>query len=383
MNIGRNIYIDYQASTPVDSRVIEVMALVSSKYYANPHASDHAFGWDAAKIGKQYTQSLASVLSCDEDEIIFTSGATEASNLAVLGLAGRAASRRRILISAVEHKCVMAAAYAASRRYGCTVELVPVDKHGVVRLEVLSALLRDDVLLVSIMAVNNEIGTIQPLREISALCRSVGALFHTDAAQAWAVGPLLVEETGADLLSLSGHKIYGPKGIGALYARRDIQSKIEPQIIGGEQQNGLRAGTLPVPLCAGLAAAAERMALPSAADERQRVASIRNRFANILLEVNSVRLVGPELSNRHPGNCNLRFEGWSGADLLSRIQPNVAASTGSACTSGTPEPSHVLTAIGLTAVQAESAIRFSFGRFSTEADADTAAAIIIDVLHSS
>lgn len=323
---------------------------------------------------------LATALGCDDDEIVFTSGATEASNLAVLGLAERASSRRRIFISAVEHKCVIAAAKLAERRYGCSVEFLPVDAHGYVRLDALKKQLEDDVLLVSVMAVNNEIGTIQPLQEISALCRSAGVYFHTDAAQAWANGPLTVESTGADLISLSGHKIYGPKGIGALYVRRDLHAEIEPQMVGGDQQHGLRSGTVPVPLCAGLAAAAELMTGPAADDERLRIARIRNRFAGGLLQLNCVRLVGPDLTHRHPGNCNLRFDGWSGADILSRIQPHVAASTGSACTSGTPEPSHVLRAIGLSSDEAEACIRFSFGRFSTDADADDAIAILLKAL---
>lgn len=377
MNNGRKIYIDYQASTPVDLSISEAMQDVSVKCFANPHANDHAFGWEAASIIDNSARTIAARLGCDPDEIVFTSGATEASNLAVLGLAERAEGvRRRILVSAVEHKCVLAAADAARRRFGCSVDLIPVDANGLVRLDVLEERLREDVLLVSIMAVNNEIGTLQPMREISALCRSAGAIFHTDAAQAWSAGPLTVETTGADLISISGHKIYGPKGIGALYVRRNLQPSIEPQIVGGDQQRGLRSGTLPVPLCAGLAAAAELMATPSADEERRRVASIRDRFAHNMLQHNSVRLVGPDLAHRHPGNCSLLFEGSNGADILSRIQPRVAASTGSACTSGTPEPSHVLRAIGLSSAEAESCIRFSFGRFSTETDADDASAIL-------
>lgn len=378
MGKNHSIYLDYQASTPLDKAVAEVLFETFSNSYGNPHSNDHVIGWQAAQIVEQAASRLADALHCDPDEVVFTSGATEASNLAVLGLAARALGRRRILVSAIEHKCVLAAVRVAAGRHDLSVDVLPVDKCGMIDLEVLEQRLTEDVLMVSVMAVNNEIGTIAPLREVTRLCASVGAIVYADSAQALAAGVVVNE--GVGLLSISGHKIYGPKGIGALIARRGLQSRIEPQIVGGEQQSGLRAGTLPVPLCAALACAIEKMVGPQAQEERARITEIRNLFAGRLLEHPSVRLNGPDWSARHPGNCNLRFLGFDGRDLLARVQPRLAASTGSACTSGNPEPSHVLKAIGLSEEEAAGSIRFSFGRYSTKEDAEEAAEIMVDAL---
>jgi cysteine desulfurase len=377
----RSIYADYQASTPVDEAVLEAMAKYYQENAANPHARDHAMGWAADAAVSTARERLAACLGCDAAEVVFTSGATEANNLVILGAAARAPKvRKRILVSAVEHKCVLAAAAATARRFGCVVETLSVDAHGRLRMEKLERSLDESVLLVSVMAVNNEVGTIEPLAAIGSACARAGAIFHTDAAQALAAGPIDVEAIGASALSLSGHKIYGPKGIGALYLSRTLQPRIEPMIVGGGQQDGLRAGTLPVPLCVGLAVAAEQMGGPEADQDRQRVASLRDRFAELLLGVKGVALNGPPLAERHPGNCNLRFDGWDAKDLLNRLQPRLAASTGSACTSGTEEPSYVLRAIGLSHEQAAASIRFSFGRYSTLDDIEEAVTVLRAVL---
>lgn len=367
------IYLDYQGSTPIDPQVVSVIVKYYTEYAANPHAADHAAGWAAAGIVEEAAKRLGRSLGCDPDEVVFTSGATEANNLAILGAAERATtSRRRILISAIEHKSVFEAAQLAQRRYGCRVEIIPVDDEGVVRCDELQDLLRDDVLLVSVMAVNNEVGSLQPLTRIAELAKQSGALVHSDATHALACGWEELGLTAVDLASLSGHKIYGPKGIGALVARRDVQPLLAPQIVGGGQQNGLRAGTVPMPLCMGLAHAAEMLSGAQAEIERSNVAGLRNHLATILLESCDSHLVGPNLSNRHPGNLNLRFDGFDAQDLLARLQPSIAASTGSACTSGTPEPSHVLLAIGASPEDASSCIRFSLGRFTTRTEIDAA-----------
>jgi cysteine desulfurase len=367
----------------VDARVLEEMREYFDKYYGNPHADDHSFGWHASSSVAGAAKRMGGVLGCDADEIIFTSGATEANNLAILGLAEKAsASRRRILVSAVEHKSVLEAASGAQRRFGCSVHEIPVDATGAVLLHALERQLSDDVLLVSVMNVNNEIGTIQPLAEIRQLTNRFGAYLHTDGTQGFAAGVTDLSSAPVDLLSLSGHKFYGPKGIGALYVRRAVQPAIEAQIVGGGQQNGLRAGTLPVPLCVGLAHAAELMVGDSASDERTRIAQLRDRFARRLLQLEGAVANGPDLAHRHPGNFNVRFDGCAGHDLLTKLQPRLAASTGSACTSGTLGPSHVLTAIGLDALQADASIRFSFGRFSTEAEIDEAAELVSSVVRT-
>jgi cysteine desulfurase len=377
----RRVYADYQASTPVDEAVLSGMAKYYRESPANPHADDHAMGWEAAEAITVAKARLAACLNCDAEEIVFTSGATEANNLAVLGAAaGAPLERKRILLSAVEHKSVSEPAGLAALRFGCRVQTIPVDSEGVVIVEELERALSDDVLLVAMMAVNNEVGAIQPVEKIGRLCAQVGAIFHTDAAQALATAPLDVASVSIGSTSLSGHKIYGPKGIGALYLRLDIQDRIEPMIVGGGQQAGLRAGTLPVPLCVGLSLAAERMGGTNGSDEKQRVATLRNSFAEPLLKLSTVALNGPPLHQRHPGNCNLRFDGWEAKHLLGRLQPQLAASTGSACTSGTDEPSYVLRAMGLTHEQAASSIRFSFGRFSTMEDVEHAVDLLKSIL---
>jgi cysteine desulfurase len=376
------IYLDNQASTPVDPRVLAAMMPYFFDAPGNPHSSEHAFGWAANAAVEAARSRLARVIGADDDEIVFTSGATESNNLAILGLAARAPSnRRRILTSAIEHKSVLSAARSAAERLGCVTDLLPVDSHGVVRLDSLKEKLADDVLLVSVMGINNEVGSTQPLREISGLCRKVGALFHSDGAQALAAGQIDVGGLGLDMLSLSAHKIYGPKGIGVLYISRERRKAIEPLIYGGGQQDGLRAGTLPVLLCIGFGEAASLMTCTGADDERNRIARLRDRFVEQLAGIHpGTRLVGAVGSHRHPGNANVLFPGVDAADLIGRLQPRVAASTGAACTSGITEPSHVLVAMGLSPQEAESCIRFSFGRFSTVDDVEVAVAAIAEAL---
>ena len=383
MTLKSTIYADYQATTPVDPRVLERMLPFWSDSFGNPHSNDHIVGWKAAEAVRDSLTSVAALIGADPDEIIFTSGATEANNLALFGLARRAPpSRRRILVSAIEHKCVLAAAGALGEREGFTVETIPVDREGFIDLDILETMLDGSVLAASIMAVNNEVGTIQDLPAIAGLLTGHGAIFHSDAAQAACAMDVSRLAEYADLISLSGHKIYGPQGIGALYVRRDLHSDIEPIIYGGGQQNGLRSGTVPVPLCVGMAAAAE-IVEAEGSRERAEVAKKRNLFVNLLTDSGfPVTINGPAWNRRHPGNANLRFESFAAQDILGSVQPNLAASTGAACTSGITEPSHVLSAMGLIESDADSSVRFSFGRFTSNSEVKEAARLVTMALES-
>ena len=362
------IYADYQATTPVDPRVLELISPFWASEFGNPHSSDHIVGWRAAEAVNIASAKVANLIGADPDEIVFTSGATEANNMALMGLARRAPdSRRRILVSAIEHKCVLEAARALAEREGFKVEYVPVDGDGFVDLDFLESVVDDSVLVVSVMAVNNEIGTIQDIPAIAALLAARGVYFHCDAAQAPAAIDSSALAEHADLISLSGHKMYAPQGVGALYVRRDLQPKLEPLVYGGGQQNGMRSGTSPLALCVGLGAASELMASEEQPIERKRIASMRDRFVDSLMDGRiACGLNGPVSDKRHPGNANLRFEGYNTQDIIGAMQPHVAASTGAACTTGTPETSHVLRAIGLNSEQADASVRFSFGRFTTD-----------------
>ena len=379
MRIGRTIYLDHQATTPVDPRVLAAMMPHFEAGFANPHSSDHILGWQAAQTADQAAAKVAKLVGGDADEIIFTSGATESNNLALLGLGHREAGgrRRRILVSAIEHKCVLAAGRALTERYGYKVELLPVDSEGRLRLSALEQTLDDDVLLVSIMAVNNECGTIQDIERISHMVRAYEAYVHCDAAQAPCAIDLTAFSTLVDLLSLSAHKMYGPKGIGALFIRRELHGRIEPLIYGGGQQNNLRSGTVPVPLCVGMGEAADLFLTDEALAQRDLIRHRRDCFIQKLLDIPwPISLNGPETEVRHPYNANFRFCGLSAHDILGVLQPHVAASTGAACTSGVPEPSHVLRAIGLSTNDAEASIRFSLGRGTSDQDIEDAVIFI-------
>ncbi|GMV63196.1 MAG: cysteine desulfurase [Parvibaculum sp.] len=379
MRIGKSIYLDHQATTPVDSQVFAEMTPYFAKCFGNPHSTDHSLGWESSQAVEAAAATIGNLIGADADEIIFTSGATEANNLALLGLARRAAGgkRGRVLVGAIEHKCVLAASRTLEQQLEYDVQYLPVDEQGLINLSMLEQHLSEEVLLVSIAPVNNEIGTIQDINVISKMVRAVGALLHCDGAQA----PCAIDMTDmaefADLLSLSAHKIYGPKGIGALYIRRDLHPQIEPLIYGGGQQSNLRAGTIPVPLCVGMAAATRLLCSSDAVSERKRLRGRTTEFISLVQSLSwPVLLNGPDAARRHPGNANLRFEGFDAQDILRTLQPYLAASTGSACTSGIPEPSHVLRAIGLCTAQADGSIRFSLGRETTDEDIHYAVELI-------
>lgn len=383
MNSRKTIYFDHQATTPVDERVLQKILPYFAQKAGNPHSADHCIGWESSRAVREAAEQVAALIGADADEIIFTSGATEANNLALLGLAGRASNRarRRVLVSEIEHKSVFGATRALEDQFGLKVEYVPVDREGSVSARALEDRLDDSVLAVSIMAVNNEIGTIQDIEGISAAARQAGALFHSDAAQAPYAIDMGELARHVDFLSLSAHKMYGPQGIGALYVRRDLQSRIEPLIHGGGQQNGLRSGTLPVPLCVGMGEAAALHRPINLASSRLRLISLRDKFVDKLTGLPwPISVNGPPPARRHPGNANIRFHGFDAHEILSALQPRLAASTGSACTSGIPAPSHVLKAIGLSSEEADSSIRFSLGLMTRDVDIDAAVELIAAAL---
>ena len=316
MRSRNTIYLDHQASTPVDRRVFDEISGYFCNLFGNPHSSDHVIGWQASNAVDEAAARVASGLGADPDEIIFTSGATEANNHALLGLGRRAAegNRRRILLSAIEHKCVLEAGRVLRDGCGFSVELIPVRRDGTVDLSALEGALGDDVLLVSVMAVNNEIGTVQDIDAIAELSWRDGAIVHCDAAQA----PVAIDMHGlashVDLLSLSGHKMHGPQGIGVLYVRRDLHCRLEPLIYGGGQQNGLRSGTLPVALCVGMAAATELLGGVEAEQARSQLRNRRDRFVGHLAGLPwETALNGANSEARHPGNASICFRGFSGA----------------------------------------------------------------------
>ena len=367
METKKQIYVDYQATTPTDPAVVEAMLPYFTEEFGNPHSSDHAVGWRAAKAVDKAASHVAKMIGADPDEIIFTSGATESNNLALFGPVRKSANRRRkkIFIGATEHKCVLAAASAISEQTDFSVFHIPVDAEGVIDLEWLEKRVDEETLLVSVMAVNNEIGTFAPLEAIAELCTNVGAILHSDAAQAPYALDISNLASLVDLISLSGHKMYGPKGIGCLYVRRSCLSRVEPIIYGGGQQSGLRSGTIPTPLAVGLGVAARIHDQLCEQGERLKISYIRDAlWDSFQKSMSSVSLNGPSLGQRHPGNLNVMFKGWSAHDILMRLQPKIAAATGAACASGIEEPSHVLREIGLSEERANSSLRFSLGRYS-------------------
>ena len=383
MKMRKTIYLDHQATTPVDAHVLAEMTPYFIDSFGNPHSSDHCVGWESSRAVEDAAARVGKLIGADADEITFTSGATESNNLALLGLSRRAigGKRHRILISAIEHKSILAVGRVLQEQFGFEVEEIPVDNEGFVELSTLEQALDNDVLAVSIMAVNNEIGTIQNLERISEIIRSHEAVFHSDAAQAPTAMNMGCFTQYADMLSLSSHKMYGPKGLGVIYISRELHGKIEPVIYGGGQQNGLRSGTVPVPLCVGMGAAADRLMIDNFEDRCQQLRHRRDTFIEKLRKLSwPIAVNGPHGQARHPGNANIQFTGFSAHDILGSLQPHLAASTGSACTSGIPEPSHVLKAIGLGGDEAESSVRFSLGFGTCDDDVDEAVSLIENAL---
>ena len=367
------IYLDHHASTPCEPAVVEAMAPWWSEQFANPASRNHRPGLLAAAAVEQARSQIAGALAVPSSAVVFTSGATEANNLALKGLAEAelqaGGSRRHLLCLTTEHRAVLDPLRYLSR-HGFALTELPVLPTGLVDLEQLTHHLRADTLLVSVMAANNEIGVLQPIGAIARLCRDRGIRFHCDGAQAVGHSPLQPAELGIDLLSISGHKLYGPKGIGALVVAEGVP--LAQQLHGGSQEQGLRAGSLPVPLIVGLAKALE-LALADQTMRAERLAALRDRLWQRLDALGGIHRNGaaaPRLAH----NLNLWIEGVDGARLQRALRPSLALSSGSACSSG--EPSHVLQALGLSRQQAATALRFGLGRHTSAADIDTAAELV-------
>lgn len=374
----RPIYLDHHATTPVDPRVLEAMLPFFGEDFGNASSGTHLYGWRAEAAVEAARETLARGIGAGEStEIVFTSGTTEADNLALQGVLRAAAPRRDHLVTtAIEHPAVLDAGGALEAE-GFRVDRVPVDPDGLVDPGDVAAAITDRTALVSVMSANSEIGTIQPIREIAERCRARGVLFHTDAAQTVGKIPVDVQGDGIDLLSMCAHKLYGPKGVGALYVRGGSpRIRLQPLIHGGGHERGLRSGTLPVPLIVGFGRALI-LAEEERAAEAERLAALRDRLWSRLAEgLEDVHRNGhPE--RRLPGNLNVSFGGVA-ADRLLPALPDVALSTGSACASGRAEPSHVLAALGLPKARIASSIRFGIGRGNTAAEIDHVAERLVE-----
>lgn len=365
------IYLDYQSTTPCDPRVVQKMVPYFTDVFGNPHARNHPFGWAAEAAVEEARAQVADLIGANAKEVIFTSGATESNNLALKGVAQFYKDKKNHIVTVVtEHKCVLDTCRHLEQE-GFRITYLPVQVNGLIDLDMLKGAISSDTLMVSIMAVNNEIGVIQPLTEIGQICREKGVFFHTDAAQAAGKIPLDVESMNIDLLSLSGHKVYGPKGIGALYVRRKPRVRLTPLINGGGQERGMRSGTLATPLCVGLGEACAIAKVEMSA-ENARLLALKNRFyAKIMENLPEVYLNG-DLEKRIPGNLNLSFAYVEGEGLMMAIK-NLAVASGSACTSESLEPSYVLRALGVEEELAHTSLRIGFGRFSTTNEVDQAA----------
>lgn len=367
--MDKMIYLDYQATTPMDPRVLEAMMPFFIEKFGNPHSRSHIYGWDAEQAVEKARVQIARMINADHRSIVFTSGATEANNLAIKGVAEFYKDRKNHIVTLqTEHKCVLDTCRHLEKR-GFKVTYLPVQSNGLIDLEVLKNALTEQTSIVSIMAVNNEIGVIQPLEEIGAICRERGVFFHTDAAQAFGKIPLDVVRQKVDLMSISGHKIYGPKGIGALFVGRNPRVRLEALIDGGGQERGMRSGTLPTPLIVGFGMAAQ-IAQEEMVIESARVEKLTNYMLDSLLAIPEVYLNG-DRKLRIPGNINLSFSCIEGESMMGEIK-QLAVSSGSACTSASLEPSYVLRALGVDEELAHTSIRFGLGRYTTKQEIDVA-----------
>lgn len=373
------IYLDNHATTRTDPRVLERMLPYFTTHYGNAASVAHRFGWEAAEAVDRAREQVAAWIGADSREVVFTSGATESNNLAIKGVA--ATLRRKgnhLVTAAAEHKAVLDPLRRLARE-GWDVTVVPVDEYGMVHPEAIAEALTDQTVLVSVMAANNEVGTINPIRAIGQLCHERGVVFHTDATQAVGKIPVVVGEDHVDLLSLSGHKVYGPKGVGALYVRRrDPMVRLTPLFDGGGHERGVRSGTLAVPLIVGLGEAAEIAGRERDA-EADRLRSLRERLhGGIAQRVGDIHLNGHP-TQRLPGNLNLSFDYVDGEALMMAMR-DVCVSSGAACTSADPQPSHVLQAMGVDEDLIRASLRFGLGRFTTAEEIDAAVDLVAEAV---
>ena len=375
---GMPIYLDYQATTPLDARVAAAMAPYWRTRFGNPHSDGHRYGWDARAAVTAARAEVAASIGADDEEITFTSGATESCNLAIRGVVHAAAAaktgRTKIITVATEHPAVLETVQWLGA-HGFQTVILPVDGQGLLDLSVLDAALDTHTLLVSVMAVNNEIGALQPLVEIADRCRRAGAFLHTDATQAVGRMRVDVEQLGVDMLSMSAHKMYGPNGIGALFVRNRPDLTLEPLTTGGAQEHGLRPGTVPVPLAVGFGEAC-RIAAREWRSDATRIRGLTERLLTGLRDAcPGLNLFGP-CRERIPGSLNVGFPGLSAEEVIAGVSDRIAISTGSACSSATAEPSKVLLALKLGPEAAASGVRISLGRFTTEDDVREACRVL-------
>lgn len=363
-------YLDMQATTPMDPRVLDAMMPFYHSQFGNPHSRSHAYGWEAEDATERAREQVAKLINADPKEIFFTSGATESNNMAIKGVAQfYAGKKKHIVTTQTEHKCVLASARRLEVEQGWEVTYLGVGEDGIVDLKALEESIRPDTAVVSVMHVNNEIGVVQPIEEIGKICKAKGVFLHTDAAQSVGKIPVDVNAMNISLMSLSAHKMYGPKGIGALYVRRKPRVRLRAVMDGGGQERGMRSGTLAPPLVVGFGAAAE-VCMNEMANDKQHVERLYKRMrGKIDSELPAITLNG-SAEARYLGNLNLSFAGVEGESLLMSLANSTAVSSGSACTSASLEPSYVLRAIGVGEDLAHTSLRFGLGRFTTEEEVD-------------
>lgn len=363
-------YFDNQATTAVDPRVLDAMLPYFQGRFGNPHSRSHAYGWIAEDATEKAREKVAALIGADPREIFFTSGATESNNMAVKGVATfYEGKKKHIVTTQTEHKCVLASCRRLEVERDWSVTYLPVKTDGLVDLKELEAAIRPDTAMVSVMYVNNEIGVVQPVEEIGKICKAKNVFFHTDAAQAVGKIPVNVNDTNIALMSISAHKMYGPKGIGALYVRRKPKVRLRAVIDGGGQERGMRSGTLPTPIIVGFGEAADVCRREMVNDTRHVDRLYQRLYDGITTALPKIVLNGSETA-RYKGNANLSFAGVEGESLLMSLADSTAVSSGSACTSASLEPSYVLRAIGVDEELAHTSLRFGIGRFTTEAEID-------------
>lgn len=378
MKKSKKIYLDYNATTPMDPGVLEAMIPYFTEKFGNPASHTHSFGWEAEEAVSNVRTTIAKELNANSREIIFTSGATESLNLAIKGLCQSYSDEKKnhIITSVIEHRAVLDTCKEMDKR-SWKITCLPVEKDGLINLQSLEKALRDDTLLVVLMHANNEIGTINPIKEIGMTCKKRGVFFAVDAAQSFGKLPINVQEMGIDLLAVSGHKIYGPKGIGFLYVRmKNPQVRLKAQIDGGGQEQGLRSGTLAVPLIVGLGKATE-LCIKERKTENPRLETLRNKLFKGICDVFPDTILNGSLESRLPNNLNICFPNIEGEALVMSLS-DIACSTGSACTRTAFKPSHVISALGVNDELARSAVRFSLGRFTSEEEINIALEQIIN-----
>ena len=375
INNMKPIYLDYQSTTPVDEEVVKKMLPYFMNLFGNPHSINHVFGQKAKDAVEESREIVAKFIGANAQEIIFTSGATESNNLAIKGAylyRSSKENRKKIIIVKTEHKCVLEASNALSE-HGAEIKFIDVNKDGLVNLNHLKSIISEKVALVSVMLANNEIGVLQPLKEISSICKKYNVWLHSDAAQAIGNIKINVEDLGIDLMSISGHKVYGPKGIGALYVRRKPRIRLVSQIDGGGQERLVRSGTLPTPLIVGLAEALKLINKNMVSYYRHNIIMRDLLYSKLLKFVKDAKLNGPKIGeNRLCNNLNFTVKGVDASKLVENLGNEVAFSTGSACSTGGIEPSYVLKSIGLTTEESMSSFRISVGRYTNVNDIELA-----------